>query len=75
MEQKVSEVIIEYKTKQQEQEASHRQEIQKVEKELKDTRLKAVKHELEDDVKERLSKVIKAELNKNDRSLQDLLEK
>ena len=52
----------------------YRQEIQKLEKELKDSRLKASKHE-ECDVKERLSNVIKSETNKNDRSLQDLLEK
>ena len=66
--------MVEYKTKQQEQEVLYRQEIQKLEKELKDSRLKASKHE-ECDVKERLSNVIKSETNKNDRSLQDLLEK
>ena len=74
LELKVSEATIEMKTKHQEQEVAHRQEIQKLEKDVKDSRLKAVKHE-ECDVKERLSNVIKSEVNKNDRSLQELLEK
>lgn len=52
----------------------YRQEIQKLEKEVKDSKMKAIKHE-ECDVKERLSNVIKSESNKNDRTLQELLEK